>query len=163
MDAAITSKRREVWTWIAAHDEDLRRKAATIGGTRAYDGEDALHDAYLSALDTLQLNGQPYGYLLKKVQWLMIDDHRARGRRVTSYNEDITEAKVDASEQAEAAVALEWVISRIERLPPKGQLVMWLRMAGESQSRIAELTGIPLGTVKNLQRGVMRDLRRAAS
>lgn len=145
------------WNWIAEHDAELRHIVTRRYQSTGYDAEDALHDAYLYLAERIDPSLNPQSYILWKVRNLIVDNWRVHDRKMAEL-EDMPEQE-DMSETAIASVLLEQTCCTIEQLPAHDQLVMWRRMAGYSQSQIAEMLDIPLGTVKSRQGASVRRLR----
>ena len=143
------------WDWIGEHDAELRQVVSRYR-SNGYDPEDALHDAYLYLAERIDPALNPHGLILWKVKRIIQDAWRTHGRRIAEL-EDMPEQE-DMSETAIASVLLEQTCCAIERLPERDQLVMWRRMAGYSQSQIAAMLDLPLGTVKARQRASVRRL-----
>lgn len=143
------------WEWIAENDAELRSRVVRMFPNSPH-VEDALHDAYLSVAERIDPHQNPSSFILWKVKNLLTDEWRQHGRRAEEL-EDMARAD-NVADMAIAAVMLEQTCCAIQRLPADEQLVMWARMAGHSQTQIATLLGIPLGTVKTRQRSALKGL-----
>ncbi len=130
--------------------------------------QDVVHDAFLSAWRGARSyrreRGNARGWLLSIVH------HRAVDllRRKTAFRPapldaaEIRPAEEDTAEMAERNVAGEGVRRALETLPPAQRRTIELAyFGGYTHVELAELLGVPLGTVKGRMRIGLQKLRRA--
>jgi RNA polymerase sigma-70 factor (ECF subfamily) len=161
-----------------AFDELYRRYSAAAYGLafrvtgRSALAQDVVHDAFLAlwrapeAFDPAR--GTFRGYFLSLVHHRSVDtvrrEERARQRHervnpVTDVGEDVAEEVV---QEAWLADRRSKVLEALESLSAEQRQVLELAyFRGYTQSRIAEETGVPLGTVKTRTLAAMRKLRAA--
>ncbi len=130
--------------------------------------QDVVHDAFLSAwrgaASYQRDRGNPRGWLLSIVHHRSVD----LLRRKTAFRPAPLEAALvrpaeeDTAEMAERNVVREGVRRALESLPPAQRRTIELAyFGGYTHVELAELMGVPLGTVKGRMRIGLQKLRRA--
>ena len=130
--------------------------------------EDVVHDAYLAAWRGAATyrrdRGNPRGWLLSIVHHRAVDVIR----RKTTFRPAPLEAADDRPADDDTAASAERNLERagvrraLETLPPAQRRAIELAyFGGYTQMELAELMGVPLGTVKGRVRIGLQKLRRA--
>jgi RNA polymerase sigma-70 factor (ECF subfamily) len=128
------------------------------------DAEDAVQDAFISIWQGAGKfdpdKGAETTFITMIARRRLIDRHRKQGRHLDTFS--LEDHQVAGSEnhtkQVETSDEAALVRKRIEELRPDERRVLELAISeGMSQSRIAEATNMPLGTVKtHARRGLLR-------
>jgi RNA polymerase sigma factor (sigma-70 family) len=142
---------------VAAHQQVAFRTAYLVLGD-AGEAEDAAQEAFVKAYGALGRfrEGSPFRpWLLKIVGNAARNRRRSGGRRRNlelRISAMVSSADTAPSAEAEALVAERRaaLVAAIDRLPPDDRLVIGARYFLElSEAEIAELAGVPRGTVKS--------------
>ncbi len=130
--------------------------------------EDVVHDAFISAwrgaASYRRERGNVRGWLLSIVHHRAVDVLRRKTTFRPAPLEAATErpADDDTAEQAERNVEHQTVREALEALPPAQRRTIELAyFGGYTHVELAELMGVPLGTVKGRMRIGLQKLRRA--
>lgn len=140
---------------IEATEAGLRRFLLRLTGDPAQ-AEDLAQDAYIRAFRKLDSfsRDRPFAAWLKKIAYRLFLDEMRRARRrgrTTPYDDLEAEHKAVAAPQSSAypAAALD-LEGAIRRLKPEVRAVIVLCFVYEmSHGEAAQITGLPLGTVKS--------------
>ncbi len=139
------------------HGGDLLRYLRGLTGHRQL-AEDLLHDTFVQAmrgLEQLRRANSPRAWLFSIARHLGLNALRRR-RTVVSLSETATAAPTTAGPDAK----LERVREAIARLPAVHREALQLRLhVGLSYEEIAEVLGVPVGTVRSRLHNAVRSLR----
>ena len=118
------------------------------------DAEDVAQEALLRAFrrfERLRDRTRFRAWLVRIAFRLAIDRLRASKRRETRETQWLRQAPVASTEDTAAASEFQGHLERaMDDLPDKHRLVLLLAaMEGHSMEEVAEMTGVPLGTVKS--------------
>ena len=118
------------------------------------DAEDVAQEALLRAyrrFERLRDRSRFRAWLVRIAFRLAIDRVRASKRRATRETRWSRQTRVASTEDAAAANEFQAHLDRaMDELPDKHRLVLLLAaMQGHSMEEVAEMTGLPLGTVKS--------------
>jgi len=139
------------------HGGDLLRYLRGLTGHRQL-AEDLLHDTFVQAmrgLEQLRRANSPRAWLFSIARHLGLNALRRR-RAVLPLSEAATAAPTTVEENA----PLERVREAIAHLPAVHQAALRLRLGiGLSYEEIAEVLGVPVGTVRSRLHNAVRSLR----
>nr|ADE22347.1 transcriptional regulator [Streptomyces galbus] len=133
------------------------------------DAEDVTQQVFLAAWRGRERyrpeRGALGGWLVGITRHAIADAHAARARRADV--ESMSAAQQEEAvrywgvDESQAAVDRVLVLQKLQRLTPVQRRVLGMAVYGDmTQAQIAELTGLPLGTVKSHIRLALHSLRR---
>lgn len=156
-------KEGEAWGFIEEHDEEMRSFASKRIQNTLYEGEDALHDAYISMVEgsaRIDASRNLSAYIKRAVVNKNIDEIRRVSKRGNfAINEEITASPQSVEDQAIALAQLDGVMVDLAAMRPEVQACMGMRLEGYTQREIAEMLETPLGTIKTQQHRAVEQLR----
>lgn len=143
----------------------VRRVARAVTGDD-HDADDAAQDAFLSALDRIETydRRRPFGpWLMRIASNAAIDLLRRRAvRRTDALDESVVAKGQTPAHQAEASELREALRVALAALPERQRIAVTLfDLEGYAHAEIAEVLGVPEGTVRSDVFHARRRLREA--
>jgi RNA polymerase sigma-70 factor (ECF subfamily) len=160
---ATTGSREAFGELVSRHQAAVRRVARAVTGDE-HDADDAAQEAFLSALDRLETydRKRPFGpWLMRIATNAAIDLLRRRAvRRSEPLDEALTASSNSPARDAEQAELRAALSVALAGLPERQRAAVTLfDLEGYAHAEIAEILGVPEGTVRSDVFNARRKLR----